>query len=84
MLNYKVVDYNGRFAVQNTKDETLLKSKESSNIITFKTALEAQKLSDIFQAHIDQIREAGRYWFVKESVPGTSKGYIMKKMAARL
>ncbi len=83
MKTYQVVDYNGRFAVQNMNDETLLKSKESSSVISFKTPLEAQKLSDIFQAHIDQIKDAGRYWFIKESASGNSKGYVMRKVEAK-
>ena len=57
----------GRFAVQNTNDLTLLKSKESGAVIAFEDESRAQLVADFFQKHYDQIVVASQTWWVKEN-----------------
>jgi hypothetical protein len=65
-MNYATVDYHGgRFAIQNTVDGTLLKSKESSSVISFSKKERADKVRDFFQHQYNLIAEAGKTWLLK-------------------
>lgn len=75
---YKIIDYNGKFAVQNTNDEVIMKSKESGNVISFPTIEGAENLKKILDHNVNMIIDASKYWFIKEKVgPNT---FIMKKI----
>lgn len=75
---YKVIEYEGKFAVQNMNDETLLKSKDSGKIISFSDIKKAENLRNICQNNYDMIADAGKFWWIKEATIG--KSFMMKKV----
>lgn len=66
---YATVDHEGRHAIQNLADGTLLKSKESGTVIAFSDKEKANNVRDFFQSHYDDIVEASRVWLLKEVTP---------------
>lgn len=79
MLNvYQVIDYNGRFAVKNLLDNSVLKSKESGNIISFPTFQQAERLKNFLDNQYNQIVDASKFWWIKTT---TSDGkFSMRKI----
>ena len=67
---YQVVNHEEKFAVKNLSDDTLLKSKESGNIIAFPTLKQAENLRDYLDNQYNLIADASRFWFVKEKIGG--------------
>ena len=75
---YQIIEYEGKFAVQNMNDKTILKSKDSGKIISFSDIKRAENLRDICQNNYNMIAQAGKFWWVKES--GAGKIFVMKKI----
>jgi hypothetical protein len=70
MLNiYQVVDHNGKFAVKNLLDNSILKSKESGTIISFPTFKQAQHLKEFLDNQYNQIADASKFWWIKTTTP---------------
>ncbi len=79
MLNvYQVIDHNGRFSVKNLLDNSVLKSKESGNIISFPTFQQAERLKNFLDNQYNQIVDASKFWWIKTT---TSDGKLsMRKI----
>lgn len=75
---YQIIEYEGKFAVQNMTDQTILKSKDSGKVISFADVKKAENLRDICQNHYNMIVEASKFWWVKEASSG--KNFVMKKI----
>ena len=75
---YQIIEYEGKFAVQNMNDETILKSKDSGKIISFSDKSKAENLRQVCQNHYDMISEAGKTWWIKEATTG--KNFVMRKI----
>lgn len=74
---YQVVNHEGKFAVKNLLDNSILKSKESGNIISFPDSKRAENLRDYLDNQYNLIADASRFWFVKEKI-GSDKFTIRK------
>jgi len=75
MTRYVTVDHNGKHAIQNSSDNSLLKSKESGNIIAFSEKQKAEQVCIFFQSQYDAIVDAGKMWLLKTKAKG-SKSWI--------
>lgn len=70
LKNYQIVEHEGKFAVKNLLDNSILKSKESGNTISFPDSKRAEKLRDYLDNQYNLIADASRFWFVKEQISG--------------
>lgn len=61
---YKVVGFNGQFAVQNLNDGELVKARDK--VLAYPLEETATRLRDQMIEEIGKIAEANRYWYVRD------------------